>query len=120
MVGGQLFKNTLSRRHNGHQRISEFLAEFGGEGCFRDFFRAYHYFIKGSADAGENILIDSTGLPDNIHFPLTAVSNHNGEISREVRLIYVTQRETGPAHIFQILPRQCHRRVHPSQDNGRA
>ncbi len=86
------------------QRISEFLAELGSEGCFRDFFRAYHPFIKSSADAGENILIDSTGLPNNIHFPLTAVSNHNGEISREARLIYVTQQETGLPIYFRYCP----------------
>ncbi len=86
------------------QRISEFLAELGSEGCFRDFFRAYHPFIKSSADAGENILIDSTGLPNNIHFPLAAVSNHNGEINREVRLIYVTQQETGLPIYFRYCP----------------
>jgi transposase len=40
-------------------------------------------------------LIDSTGLPNSIHFPLTAISTHNGETSEEVRLIYVVHQETG-------------------------
>lgn len=51
-----------------------------------------------------NILIDSTGLPNNVHFSLTAVSNHNGEISNEVRLIYVTHQETGLPIYFRYCP----------------
>ena len=77
------------------QRISEFLADIGSEDAYRSFFSAYFPYISGGAGDGENILIDSTGLPNNIRFPLTAISNHNGDISNEVRLIYVTQQETG-------------------------
>ena len=85
------------------QRISEFLAAIGQEECYRSFFEAYIPYISGYAVKGDNILIDSTGLPNSIHFPLTAVSNHNGEISNEVRLIYVTQQETG----YPIYMRYC-------------
>jgi transposase len=59
--------------------------------------------VGGSKDA-TNILIDSTGLPNSIRFPLTAISNHNGEISNEVRLIYVTQQETGLPVFFRYCP----------------
>lgn len=55
-------------------------------------------------DGGEDILIDSTGLPNSIHFPLTAISRHNGKISNEVRLIYVTQRETSLPLFFRYVP----------------
>ncbi|MGN8893588.1 transposase, partial [Anaerobiospirillum succiniciproducens] len=41
------------------------------------------------------MLIDSTGLPNSSRLPVTAISNHNGEINNEVRLIYVVQRGTG-------------------------
>lgn len=53
---------------------------------------------------GQNIVIDSTGLPNSIHFPLTAVSNHNGEINEEVRLIYVTQQGTGLPIYMRYVP----------------
>jgi len=85
------------------QRISEFLAELGSEECYRSFFRAYAPFISDTAN-GDNILIDSTGLPNSIHFPLTAISNHNGDISNEVRLIYVTQQSTGLPIYFRYCP----------------
>jgi transposase len=49
----------------------------------------------------ENILIDSTGLPNSIHFPLTAINNHNGVISDEVRLIYVVHQKTGMPIYFR-------------------
>lgn len=41
-------------------------------------------------EEGTNILIDSTGLPDSIHFPLTGHLN----ISNEMRLISILQQET--------------------------
>lgn len=85
------------------QRISEFLATIGSEECYRNFFEAYIPFISGMTANGDNILIDSTGLPNSIHFPLTAISNHNGDINNEVRLIYVSQQETG----YPIYMRYC-------------
>lgn len=75
------------------QRISDMLGYIGDEGVYRDFFKEYTKLLA-KKDEGTNILIDSTGLPDSIHFPLTAISNHNGKISNEMRLIYVLQQET--------------------------
>lgn len=86
------------------QRISEFLAELGKEEIYRNFFKAYAPYISGDVNNGVNILIDSTGLPNNIHFPLTAISNHNGDINNEVRLIYVTHQETGLPIYFRYCP----------------
>ena len=62
----------------------------------RAFFNAYLSILKVKDEGKENagILIDSTGLSNSIHFSLTAVSNHNGMISEEVRLIYVVQQNT--------------------------
>ena len=85
------------------QRISEFLAAIGDEECYRNFFEAYIPYISEGVAKGNNILIDSTGLPNSIRFPLTAVSNHNGDINNEVRLIYVTQQQTG----YPIYMRYC-------------
>ena len=86
------------------QRISDFLAAIGDEYSQRDFFREYFCFLDKSGNHTENVLIDSTGLPNSIHFPLTAISNHNGEISNEVRLIYVVQQNTGLPIYFRYCP----------------
>ncbi len=86
------------------QRVSEFLAEIGDETVYRGFFAAYLRYYTGHRNGGENILIDSTGLPNSVRFPLTAVSNHNGGISEEVRLIYVTQQESGLPIYFRYCP----------------
>ena len=88
------------------QRISNLLAAIGDESSLRGFFREYLSHVTGDRKSMENgnILIDSTGLPNGIHFPLTAISNHNGEISNEVRLIYVVQQETGLPIYFRYCP----------------
>jgi hypothetical protein len=86
------------------QRVSDFLADIGTEQCLRGFFSKYIPYLGKKVSTGSNILIDSTGLPNSIRFPLTAVSNHNGEISNEVRLIYVTQQETGLPIYFRYCP----------------
>jgi hypothetical protein len=86
------------------QRISDFLADVGDESHLRTFFSQYINYVSKGASQGTNVLIDSTGLPNSIRFPLTAISNHNGEISNEVRLIYVTQQETGLPIYFRYCP----------------
>lgn len=86
------------------QRVSEFLAEIGHEPVYRGFFAEYLKYFTSHTQNGGNILIDSTGLPNSVHFPLTAISNHNGEASEEVRLIFVTQQETGMPLYFRYCP----------------
>jgi hypothetical protein len=86
------------------QRISDFLAAVGDEYSQREFFKGYFSLLEKSGSRTGNILIDSTGLPNSIHFPLTAISNHNGEISNEVRLIYVVQQNTGLPIYFRYCP----------------
>jgi hypothetical protein len=84
------------------QRISELLLSIGKESSYRAFFREYSKLLKHRPD-GEDVLIDSTGLPNSIHFPLTAVSNHNGQISNEIRLIYIVQRGTNLPLYFRYV-----------------
>ena len=87
-------------------RISDMLSALGGEIVQRRFFETYiAYLKKSTAEAGKGyVLIDSTGLPNDIRLPITAVSNHNGEINNEVRLIYVVQRGTGmPIYMRYIV-----------------
>jgi hypothetical protein len=87
-----------------NQRVSDFLAAIGDEKQQRNFFGEYIPYLTKMHANGTNILIDSTGLPNNIHFPLTAISNHDGEINNEVRLIYATQQETGLPIYFRYCP----------------
>jgi hypothetical protein len=86
------------------QRISDFLADIGDESCLRRFFSKYIRLVAGDPAREAGILIDSTALPNSIRFPLTAISNHSGEISNEVRLIYVTQQESGWPIYFRYCP----------------
>ena len=86
------------------QRVSDFLAAIGDEYSQRAFFREYLPLLERLGHKTENVLIDSTGLPNSIRFPLTAISNHNGEINNEVRLIYVVQQNTGMPIYFRYCP----------------
>jgi len=61
----------------------------GDEGVYRDFFKEYVKLLA-RREEWTNILIDSTGLPDSIHFSLTGHLN----ISNEMRLISILQQET--------------------------
>ena len=94
------------------QRISDALSDVGSEDAKRSFFKAYFKFLEKNADASkaaqsdgidDGILIDSSGLPNSVRFPLTAVNNHNGVISEELRLIYVVQQNTGMPLFFRYV-----------------
>ncbi len=85
------------------QRLSDFLPAIGKPENRIAFFDAHSRWVKCICDDPAT-LIDSTGLPNNIHFPLTAVSNHNGRISREVRMHMLVQRDTGYPLLFRVTP----------------
>ena len=59
--------------------------------------------MAAGLEKGEGILIDSSGLPNNARLPVTAISNHNGDINNEVRLIYVVQQDTGLPLFFSYV-----------------
>lgn len=85
------------------QRITDFLESLGKPETVSVFFDAHIAWIKSICD-DPAVLMDSTGLPNNIHFPLTAISNHNGKVSREVRMTVLVQRDTGYPLLFRITP----------------
>jgi hypothetical protein len=85
------------------QRISEFLAEVGSERVQRQFFCEYFRILYGDK-AGTGILIDSSGLPNASKMSVTQISNHNGDITQEARLIYVIDRITGMPIYFRYCP----------------
>lgn len=100
------------------QRISDALAEIGIEENRRLFFRKYIEFASGckmndtkgdfgmlqDESNGVGILIDSAGLPNSMKLPLTAVSNHNGNVSNEVRIIYAVHQKTGLPLFMRYVP----------------
>jgi transposase len=70
------------------------MEKLGKEERMRKFFDTYFDWLKGVPGISKNILIDSTGLPNDICFEYSAINNHNGNISREARLIFVVERNS--------------------------
>jgi hypothetical protein len=83
------------------QRVSEFYRRIGDETYHREFFKAYIAHIR--PEVGSGVLVDSTGLPNDISIPVTAVNNHNGVISNESRLILVVDRRSGLPLYFRYV-----------------
>ena len=83
------------------QRVSEFYRRIGDESYHREFFKAYIAHIR--PEVGSGILVDSTGLPNDIRIPVTAVNNHNGAVSNEARLILVVDRKSGLPLYFRYV-----------------
>jgi transposase len=83
------------------QRISETLKTIGDERVQRNFFQEYLRYIAPLC--GKGILVDSTGLPNDIRFPLTAVNNHGGEINKEAKLVLVLDKDSGMPIYFRYV-----------------
>jgi len=86
------------------QRISDFLKSIGKAENRINFQQAHVLFLKGKIDSKFNILIDSTGLTSSIKVPFTQISNHNGKISREIRLVFVVQKISGIPIFYMPIP----------------
>lgn len=99
-------KHLFPQAHLASSQVSELLKYIGDPHRQQQFFMSYlQWFVDMNAESDlGNILIDSTGLPNSIHFPLTALSNHNGDINNEVRLIYVVQQSTGLPIYMRSIP----------------
>lgn len=86
------------------QRLSDFLSSIGTTEKQVSFQRAYITFVMEHYNQDKNILIDSSGLPNSIHFPLTERNVHNGRVSNEIRLIFVVQKSTGLPLYYRAVP----------------
>lgn len=84
------------------QNISRVLKELGREEIQRRFFGEYMSSIYGN-DGAAGILVDSTGVPNATKMDIIQISNHNGDINREVRLIYVIDRDNGMPIYFRYV-----------------
>jgi len=83
------------------QGISKFYRQFGEEKIQREFFKRYLNQFYPNHSVG--VLIDSTGLPNDMNFPLplTAINTHNGVTSNETRLLLVVEQKTGMPLFFR-------------------
>jgi len=86
------------------RRISEFLAKLGKKERQGEFFTAHIKWLKENISDDPAVLIDSTGLPNSIHFPLAGISNHNRKVSREVHMTTVVQRDSGFPMLYRLAP----------------
>jgi transposase len=88
--------------------ISRLHEMIGQEDVYRRFFLDYLKLVTQNKNISDKvsipILIDSTGLPNDIKTDLTAVNNHNGVISNEMRLIYVVDKRTKLPIFFRCVP----------------
>jgi hypothetical protein len=88
-------------------RISEFHVTLGSDLIYKQFFDLYLDIISNNSAFNNKlavpILLDSTGLPNDIKTHLTAVNNHNGVINNEIRLIYVVDKNTKLPIFFRYV-----------------
>ncbi|MDR2351738.1 MAG: transposase, partial [Deltaproteobacteria bacterium] len=88
-------------------RISEFHSILGREENYTKFFNTYLDIVinkdKFSNNISIPILIDSFGLENSIKNYLTDVNNHNRDISNEIRLIYVIDKDTKMPIYFRAV-----------------
>ena len=84
------------------QRISDALMLMGDGQSHRDFFLEYLRTVAGDGD--QLVAVDSKGVLNAIDIGLTETSNHNGEVSVELRLIMIVQLGTGLPLYFRVVP----------------
>lgn len=99
------FANVLYPEADIHsQRISKLLDALGSEEVRRSYFKAHIEWLKKYICDDPAIIVDSTGLPNAIRMNMTQISNHNGKISNEARMITAVQRDSGYPIMFRAVP----------------
>lgn len=86
------------------QRLSEFIKMLGDEQRQRNYFKAHIEWLQENVCNDSAIIVDSTGLPNAIDTYLTGISNHNGNISREIRMTSAVQRDSGYPLLYRLVP----------------
>jgi len=97
---GNYVSHLYSKSNLESQRISEFLKTLGQEKHWREFFKDYIASVTGEKTG---IIIDSTGMPNEIDFPLSAWGNHGGESEIETRLMLVIDKTSGKPLYFRYM-----------------
>lgn len=84
------------------QHISLLMENLGSEPVQKQFFEHYITLLYGK-NGSTGILIDSTGLVNASKMQITQISNHNGDVNLEIRLIYVIDRRNGMPIYFRYV-----------------
>jgi len=82
------------------QSISSLLDMMGKEKLQRRFFQTY---LQDMCPKQPSIIIDSTGLPNQIKMPITEWGYHDGTIEKEVRLILAVEKESKMPLYFRYV-----------------
>lgn len=82
------------------QRISEFLKKLGSEKVLRDFFKKYLNIV---AEKECGVIIDSTGLPNEMNSPVSKFGYHGGNTEQETRLVMVVDHKTQTPLYFRYV-----------------
>jgi transposase len=83
------------------QRISDLLTALGDERLQRTFFAEY---IATLACSKKGIIIDTTSLPNQIHTPMTAWGLSEEEINKQIRFMYVIDKDNEVPLFCRYLP----------------
>ncbi len=67
----------------------------------REFFKNHISLLTGSK---KGIIIDTTAMPNQIHFPFNAWGYHDSEIDKQVKLLFVIDRSSSLPLYFRYLP----------------
>jgi len=82
------------------QRISEFLRKLGNEKVVRGFFEEY---LNVVVEKECGVIIDSTGLPNEMDSPVSRFGYHSGNTEQETRLIMVVDHKTKTPLYFRYV-----------------
>ena len=86
------------------QRISDMFSAIGNDNQKRAFLTAHIEYVLENTDGSVCVLIDSTGLPNACHLPITRISNHQGDVNLEFRMVALVQKSTGLPLYYEIIP----------------
>lgn len=83
-------------------KISALYRKLGEPDVQAAFFRRYILAVLSNPGI-HGLLIDSSGIPNSIDMDKTEISNHNGDINVEARIIFVCERNTGLPLYFRTI-----------------
>ena len=86
------------------QRFSTMLATIGRPENIRRFLLAHIQYLSDVYGNDLSVLIDSSGMENDCSLSVTSVSNHNGDVSLEFRLVVIVQKSTGIPLFYECIP----------------
>jgi len=81
------------------QRISDLFKDIGEERRLREFFKLYLEKVYSK----NGVIIDSTGLPNDISFHLSAFGHHGSSGEKETRLLMVVDKDNSQPLYFRYM-----------------